>query len=101
MAYLAKALLKLLLALGVGLILTIWIYPTPGERYEGFFWGFWTGCWHGVLVVPNWVRSFFDEARLIKASSSSTWYDGWWLITMLSGIIGNYITPLIPKSEDD
>lgn len=101
MVYPAKALLKLILAFGVGMILTIWIFPTPGERYEGVVWGCWTGCWHGVLVVPNWVRSLFDETRLIKASSSSSWYDGWWWITMVCGIIGNYITPLIPKSEDD
>lgn len=101
MAYLAKALLKIILALGFGMILTIWIFPTPGERYEGVVWGWWTGCWHGGLMVPNWIWSLFDETRLIKASSSSTWYDGWWLIAMVGGIIGNFIRPLLPNSDDD
>ncbi len=100
MNYWVKVLLKILLALGLGLFLTIWVYPTPGERYEGVFWGFWTGCWHGGLMVPNWIWSFFDETRLIKASSSSAWYDLCWWVAAVSSFLGHFVRPFNPTSDD-
>ena len=59
----------------IGALICIGIYPEPGEHYEGFFYGFFTAMFHGSLLIPNWVISFFDETRLLKALSSSWWYD--------------------------
>ena len=101
MSYLAKVLLKMILALGFGMVLSIWIFPTPGEHYEGGLWGWWTGCCHGGLMVPNWIWSLYDETRLFKASSSSTWYDVCWWVAMVASLLSNYIKPFFPLSDGD
>ena len=66
-------------------ILSIFIYPDPNEEYSGFFYGRFTGLLHGGLLIPNWLISFFDETRQVKATSYSDWYNYFWWV----GAIGN------------
>ena len=63
---------------GILLIIAYFCNPTPGEHYGGF-WSFFYGGWHGVLVLANWLSGFYDESRLVVASSHGWGYTlGWW-----------------------
>jgi hypothetical protein len=76
-------------------VAAIFIYPNPNENYSGFWWGWLTGSFHGALLIPNWIISLFDESRLIKANTYSSWYNfNWWLWAI--GNILNLLKVFVP-----
>lgn len=53
------------------------------EHYEWL-----SGIWHGIMFVPNWLRSLFFEGVLYKAVDYSTGYNiAWWICCILSCIV--------------
>ena len=94
-------LFKLLASMAVLFIAALFIYPTPGDTYSGFWWSLLTGAFHGALLIPNWIISFFDHTRLIKASHYSGWYNFWWWLWAIGNILNilsNFV-PLLKKKN--
>ena len=59
-------------------VLSIFFYPETNQMYTGWY-GWVMGGLHGSLVIPNWFISLFDQKRLIKGLTISTWYNlNWW-----------------------
>lgn len=65
------------------ILFAIFIYPEPNKEYSGIIYGPLTGSLHGFLMIPNWIISFYDDTRLIKATSYSWWYNSWWWISAI------------------
>lgn len=91
-------LITLLVILGIGILgASFWCNIDPTENYTWF-----SGWWHGVCVLPNYVLSLFTGDTLIKAENYTTAYNVfWWMFTASSlitftKIIVNIILP--PKS---
>lgn len=56
----------------------LWGHPEHGKTYDGFDSFFW-GAMHGALWFHNWIISFFEPLRLLKAPSSDWIYTiAWW-----------------------
>lgn len=58
----------------------------PGETYSWY-----SGIWHGMFFVVNWVRSWFTDA-LYKADSYTAAYNVfYWIFSILSvlGLLGS------------
>ena len=90
---------KLLLSISVGVaflfILSIFIYPEPNKEYSGFWYGMFTGSLHGSLLFPNWIISFFDHTRQIKATTFSGWYNfNWWAMSIVN-IVAVFLKPIL------
>lgn len=63
------------------------------ETYSGL-----SGFWHGLFIVPNLVRHFFDSTILYKAESNTSSYNVlWWIafITQIPGLFLVFIRPII------
>lgn len=55
---------------------------SSSEHYEWL-----SGAWHGIMFVPNWLRSLFSDGVLYKAVDYSTGYNvAWWIFCILSCI---------------
>lgn len=67
--------------LGFGMALAWWLCDIhPAEHYEWL-----SGIWHGIMFVPNWLRTFFDDSVLYKAADYSTGYNiSWWIFAVVS-----------------
>ncbi len=53
----------------------------PSKEYSWY-----SGIWHGLFFIPNWIRSWFGDA-LYKAENYTTAYNiSWWIFTILSTI---------------
>ena len=58
----------------------------PTKTYNWY-----SGIWHGMFAIPNWVVSWFTDDVYCKASNSTTAYSVWWWISFIFtglGIIG-------------
>lgn len=56
---------------------------------ETYYW--YSGIWHGIFVIPNWVLSWFTDDIYCKAPNSTTAYNIWWWISFIFiglGILG-------------
>lgn len=50
------------------------------EHYEWL-----SGVWHGIMFVPNWLRSLFSDGVLYKAVDYSVGYNiSWWIFAIVS-----------------
>lgn len=67
--------------LGIGMVLAWWLCDIhPAEHYEWL-----SGIWHGIMFVPNWLRTFFDDSVLYKAADYSAGYNiSWWIFCIVS-----------------
>lgn len=65
-------------------VLASWLCDIePNEHYSWY-----SGIWHGLFCIPNWIRSFFDSDVLCKANTYTTWYNIWWWITFVWTLLG-------------
>lgn len=70
-----KIVIEISVLLGVLFILSFFIFPEPNKNYTGVD----DGVLHGILLIPNWIISLFDESRQIKATTYDSWYNyAWW-----------------------
>jgi hypothetical protein len=80
-----KEVVRLIVAIIVICVLSIFVYPDPNKEYAGLFFGWFTGCYHGSTIVPNYIISLFDKTRHIKAVSYSGWYNfNWWFWSIVN-----------------
>ncbi|SIS73663.1 hypothetical protein SAMN05421766_103712 [Zobellia uliginosa] len=89
--------LSLLMTIGsivfyLGIFLTFCLLATkicnidPEKTYSWY-----SGIWHGIFVIPNWVVSWFADDVYCKAPNSTTAYSIWWWISFIFigfGILG-------------
>jgi hypothetical protein len=69
------------------LLTTKLCYINPEKTYTWY-----SGIWHGIFVLPNWVVSWFSDDVHCKAPNSTTAYSIWWWISFLFmglGIFGS------------
>ena len=55
----------------------------PDKTYTWY-----SGIWHGLFCIPNWIRSFFYSDVLCKANYYTTGYNVWWWITFIWVLLG-------------
>lgn len=77
------------------IIITILVYSFFGwllcdiDPERTYYW--YSGIWHGIFFVPNWIRSWFGDA-IYKAESYTTAYNVFWWIfsawSVLTFVIG-------------
>lgn len=53
-------------------------YINPEKTYSWY-----SGIWHGIFVIPNWVVSWFVDDIYCKAPNSTTAYSIWWWISFI------------------
>ncbi|MDD2344929.1 MAG: hypothetical protein PHY85_02180 [Bacteroidales bacterium] len=53
-------------------------YINPGKTYTWY-----SGIWHGIFIIPNWVVSWFADDVYCKAPNSTTAYSIWWWISFV------------------
>lgn len=81
--------LSLLMTIGsivfyIGIFLTFCLlstkiaYINPEKTYSWY-----SGIWHGIFVIPNWVVSWFADDVYCKAPNSTTAYSIWWWISFI------------------
>jgi ABC-type antimicrobial peptide transport system permease subunit len=70
------------------LVVTIFVYSLLGwllcdiDPYQEYSW--YSGIWHGMFFIANWIRSWFGDA-LYKAESYTTAYNVfYWIFSSLS-----------------
>lgn len=90
-----QVILKWVVGLIVLGILSIFVYPDPSKEYSGFFYGFFTGSYHGATIVPNYLISFFDKTRLLKAVNYSGWYNFNWWFWAIANIFTLFVKPVL------
>jgi|TARA_B110000977_G_C10795471_1_gene384183 hypothetical protein len=90
-----KLLLSNLVGVAVLFIMSIFIFPEPNKEYSGFWYGWLTGSFHGALLIPNWIISFFDESRQIKATTFSGWYNFNWWIWSIGQFFTVFLKPIL------
>lgn len=76
----------------VGILLACWLCDiNPAEYYEWL-----SGVWHGLMFVPNWLRSLFCDDVLCKAVNYSVGYNVfWWIFCIVScveAVIGTFLS---------
>lgn len=50
--------------------------------------GFWSGLWHGWIILPVWVMSWFtDHLTIYAIYNNGGWYD-FGFILGISGLLG-------------
>lgn len=73
----------------IGIILTFCFLTNvicninPEKSYSWY-----SGIWHGLFVIPNWIVSWFSSEIYCKAPSSTFAYSVWWWITLIFTIMG-------------
>lgn len=68
------------------------IYNIKPDYEYGFVWGM---LWHGPLIFPNWIISFFVPGKYCMAPLHTSGYTFWWwfyLVVNSYGIIGTFIS---------
>jgi hypothetical protein len=69
--------------LGIGLIIAHFLCDIdPSDTYSWY-----SGIWHGLFVVPNFVLSLFGDT-LYKAKDYTTMYNVFWWISSIFSILG-------------
>ena len=58
-------------------------FPIVTDHFYGWF----GGLFHGFLLVPNWIISWFADGHLLRAPLCSGAYNIWWSIGAVLGII--------------
>jgi hypothetical protein len=53
-------------------------YINPDKNY-----GWLSGIWHGIFVLPNWIASWFLDNIYCKAPHASIGYTIWWWISFI------------------
>lgn len=53
-------------------------FINPHKNYTWY-----SGIWHGIFVIPNWIISWFTNDIYCKAPNSSTAYSIWWWISFI------------------
>lgn len=53
-------------------------YINPDKTYSWY-----SGIWHGIFVIPNWVMSWFVDDLYCKAPLRTTAYHIWWWISFI------------------
>lgn len=44
----------------------------PNENISGF----WSGVWHGIIMVPNFIGTFiWDDVSIYDINNNGKWYD--------------------------
>ena len=96
------------------IVLTILVYCIVGwlfcdiDPVKEYTW--YSGIWHGMFFVPNFIRSIFDPDILYKATDYTIMYNVyWWIISVMETIMTLplalfvIITPLValttPKKD--
>lgn len=68
------------LAVGIGILFAKWLCNIDSEDTYSWI----SGIWHGIFVVPNYVRYIMNSEILFKAAAYSTMYNIlWWLVVVL------------------
>jgi hypothetical protein len=73
-----------LIFFGIGIFLMVCIlankvcYIDASSHYTWY-----SGIWHGIFVVPNFVLSLFIDGIYCKAQVYTTGYNIWWWISMI------------------
>jgi hypothetical protein len=73
-----------LISYGIGIFLMVCILANKIcfiEIDNHYTW--YSGIWHGIFVLPNWVLSWFLDGVYCKAKLYSTGYNIWWWISMI------------------
>lgn len=68
------------------LLSTTICYISPDKTYTWY-----SGIWHGIFVIPNWVVTWFSAETYCKAPNSTTAYSIWWWVSFIFvglGILG-------------
>ncbi len=84
--------LLLAVALGLALVLlsgcagTNPLTGTPGRHGVA---GFWSGLWHGMIVVISFVISLFNHhVRIYEVHNNGLWYDFGFLLGIMMSVGG-------------
>lgn len=62
-------------------------YINPEKNYSWY-----SGIWHGIFVIPNWIASWFIDYTYCKAPKATTAYSFWWFTSFIFlglGVFGN------------
>lgn len=76
--------LRNLVVLGIAIVFGMLIssFLCQIEAQESYSWI--SGIWHGLFVIPNYLRHLMDSDVLYKASIHTTMYNGfWWFLTIV------------------
>lgn len=46
-----------------------------------------SGIWHGVFIIPNWIMGLFNDSILCKAQNYTIGYNIWWWIMLITEIL--------------
>ena len=78
------------LAIGIGIVFARWLCNIdPEETYSWI-----SGVWHGIFVVPNYVRYLMNSEIMYKSADNSTMYNIlWWIVVVLQ--IPTFITIVV------
>jgi hypothetical protein len=53
-------------------------YINPNETYSWY-----SGIWHGLFVIPNWIFSFFSDQTYCKAQKYTFAYIVFWWLSFI------------------
>lgn len=71
-------LINLSITTAIGCIIALFVcHIRPEETYSWY-----SGIWHALFLVPNWIISLFNSEILYKANHYTTAYNVWWWITI-------------------
>ncbi len=91
MGKLLLVILGWVLGLAIPIVLTCllaaWLCDIDPEKTYTWY----SGMWHGLFCIPNWIRSFFSDDVLCKANNYTTAYNVWWWIVFLDSLLFMFI----------
>lgn len=75
---------KVIVPLFIGVILACWLCNIhDSETYSWL-----SGIWHGMFLIPNFIRSLINSDVLYKAVHYTTMYNiFWWLVSAMEVIM--------------
>lgn len=80
------ALLKVCFVIVIFFVVAAVADINPLEEY-----GWFSGCSHGLLAIPNWVMSWFSDTVIIKAPLCTSAYIVSWWIGLIFAIINSLV----------
>ena len=90
------------IVLWVAAFIVAWFYNFQPDYEYSWYWVF----LHGWLIIPNWIYSWFIDAKLCKPELYTTAYNiFWWMsligfsISFITSIISIFINPEFGSKE--
>ncbi|GHT60618.1 hypothetical protein AGMMS50239_09920 [Bacteroidia bacterium] len=75
---------RLAIIMVIACLVAAWLCDIDSNKTYSWY----SGIWHGLFCVPNWIRSFFNGDVLCKANDYTSAYNFWWWVTFISSLLG-------------